>query len=120
VIDGIRNVQAGGCRTSPKDPGNSRSASGARIAGSRGHLPSNVPFQDLRVTYVPNDSHATFDKNGRFQSITFTPAIPNRKPEGAPVWPVTDSTADTILDLQVLYEGSQSRSSSLSWLLVFG
>jgi hypothetical protein len=38
-------------------------------------------------------------------SVTFTPAVLNMEEEETEFWRVTNSTADTILDLQVLYDG---------------
>jgi len=105
IVDGIQNIQPAVAgkrqkilviRDLPQVQG---------LPEGPGNCGENVPFQDISVNYIPIDSHATFDKHGNLSSITFTPAILNMKPGETQFWRVTNSTADTILDLQVLYDG---------------
>jgi len=65
-----------------------------------GNCGNGIPFQDLSVNYVPIDSSQL--DNG---VVAFSPATLHMKPEETQFWRVTNSTADTILDLQVLYDG---------------
>ncbi len=105
VVDGIQNVQPAVSglhqrilviRDQPQVQG---------AAEGPGNCGVDVPFQDISVNYVPIDSHATFDARGKLSSITFTPAILQMQTGETQFWRVTNSTADTILDLQVLYDG---------------
>jgi len=105
VVDGIQNVQPAVAglrqrlivlRDQPQIQG---------LTEAAGNCGVNVPFQDLSVNYVPIDSNATFDKQGRFESITFTPAVLQMRAGETQFWRVVNSAADTILDLQVLYDG---------------
>src|SRR4029077_6343473 len=70
-----------------------------------GNCGVNVPFQDISVNYVPIDSNETFNAKGNLTSITFTPAVLTMMTGDTEFWRVTNSAADTILDLQVLYDG---------------
>ena len=70
-----------------------------------GNCGVDVPFQDISVNYVPIDSNATFNSKGQLKGITFTPAVLRMQPGEAQFWRVVNSSADTILDLQVLYDG---------------
>jgi FtsP/CotA-like multicopper oxidase with cupredoxin domain len=70
-----------------------------------GNCGVDVPFQDISVNYVPIDSNATFNPKGQLKGITFTPAVLRMQPGETQFWRVVNSSADTILDLQVLYDG---------------
>jgi len=70
-----------------------------------GNCGVNVPFQDISVNYVPIDSNAKFNSRGKLTGITFTPAVLFMQPEETQFWRVVNSSADTIIDLQVLYDG---------------
>jgi len=105
VVDGIQNVQpaAGGhrqqlivIRDQPQVQG---------LPEGPGNCGVDVPFQDISVNYVPIDSHATFNPHGKLTGITFTPAVLTMEPGETQFWRVVNSSADTILDLQVLYNG---------------
>src|SRR6266478_675728 len=105
VVDGIQNVQPAvrGLRQRILVIRDQPQVQGA--AEGPGNCGVDVPFQDISVNYVPIDSHATFDARGKLSSITFTPAILQMQTGETQFWRVTNSTADTILDLQVLYDG---------------
>jgi len=105
IVDGIENVQPAVAglrqrliilRDQPQLQG---------LAEGPGNCGANVPFQDISVNYVPIDSNATFDSKNQFKSIAFTPAVLNMGMGEKQFWRVVNSSADTILDLQVLYDG---------------
>jgi FtsP/CotA-like multicopper oxidase with cupredoxin domain len=105
VVDGIQNVQPAVAglrqrliviRDQPQVQG---------LGEGPGNCGVDVPFQDISVNYVPIDSNATFNPGGKLKSITFTPAVLNMAAGGTEFWRVVNSSADTILDLQVLYDG---------------
>jgi FtsP/CotA-like multicopper oxidase with cupredoxin domain len=105
VVNGIQNVQPAVSglrqrilviRDQPQIQG---------LAEGPGNCGVNVPFQDISVNYVPIDSHATFNASGNLTNITFTPAVLQMRTGETQFWRVTNSAADTILDLQVLYDG---------------
>ena len=101
VVDGIQNVQPAVqglperiliIRDQPQLDG---------LAEGPGNCGNGVPFQDLSVNYVPIDSYL----NKRDGTVTFVPATLNMEPGDTEFWRVTNSSADTILDLQVIYDG---------------
>ena len=100
VVDGVQNVQPAVqglrhrilvIRDQPQLQG---------LAESAGNCGNGVPFQDISVNYVPVDSHQQQDG-----SVTFAPAVIHMETGETQFWRVTNSTADTILDLQVMYDG---------------
>jgi FtsP/CotA-like multicopper oxidase with cupredoxin domain len=104
VVDGIENVQPA---VSGLDQQILVIGDQAQIQGlgeGPGNCGVDIPFQDLTINKVPIDSHATVNSKGQTTSITFTPAT-IRMGNGPQFWRVSNSTADTILDLQVLYDG---------------
>jgi len=105
VVDGIQNVQPAvrGMRQRILVIRDQPQVQGA--AEGPGNCGVDVPFQDISVNYVPIDSHATFNSKGKLSGITFTPAVFSMMTGETQFWRVTNSTADTILDLQVLYDG---------------
>ena len=71
------------------------------IAESGGPCTSNnVPFQDITVNNVPIDSNVQNKKK-----VTFTPAVLNYEEQEPQFWRLTNSSSDTILDLQLIYDG---------------
>lgn len=101
VVDGIQNVQPAVqglrqriliMRDQPQIQG---------LAESAGNCGNGVPFQDISVNYVPIDSN----QHNKNRPVTFTPAVLQMEEADTEFWRVTNSTADTILDLQVLYDG---------------
>jgi FtsP/CotA-like multicopper oxidase with cupredoxin domain len=100
VVDGIENVQPAVqglrqrilvLRDQPQLQG---------LAEGAGNCGNGVPFQDISVNYVPIDSHQ--QQNGY---VTFTPAVLQMMPAETQFWRVTNSSADSIFDLQVMYDG---------------
>jgi FtsP/CotA-like multicopper oxidase with cupredoxin domain len=105
VVDGIQNVQpaVSGLRQRLVVIRDQPQVQG--LPEGPGNCGVNVPFQDISVNYVPVDSNATFNSRGQLTGITFTPAVLHMKAGETQFWRVVNSTADTILDLQVLYDG---------------
>jgi FtsP/CotA-like multicopper oxidase with cupredoxin domain len=105
VVDGIQNVQpeVSGLRHRILIMRDQPQVQGA--GESAGNCGVGVPFQDISVNYVPIDSNAIFNPDMTLKSITFTPAVLHMETGEMQFWRVTNSTADTILDLQVNYDG---------------
>ncbi len=100
VVDGIQNAQPAVqgltqrvlvIRDQPQMQG---------LAEGPGNCGVDVPFQDISVNYVPIDSRQ--EPSGL---VVFKPAVLQMQPGDTEFWRVTNSTADTILDLQVIYDG---------------
>ena len=105
VVDGIQNVQPA-VRGLRQRILVIRDQPQVQLASEGpGNCGVDVPFQDISVNYVPIDSHATFNSKGNLTGITFTPAVFTMMTGETQFWRVSNSTADTILDLQVLYDG---------------
>src|SRR6266404_4373606 len=100
VVDGIQNVQPAVSGLPPRILVIRDQPQLKGLEEGPGNCGNGVPFQDLSVNYVPIDS--TLLDNGL---VAFTPATFRMMPEETQYWRVTNSTADTILDLQVLYDG---------------
>jgi FtsP/CotA-like multicopper oxidase with cupredoxin domain len=65
--------------------------------------PNGIPFQDLTVNNIPNN--ATTDTTKTPPTTTYTPAVLHMEPGEKQFWRVSNSTSDTILDLQVRFDG---------------
>jgi FtsP/CotA-like multicopper oxidase with cupredoxin domain len=105
VVDGIQNIQptVAGLRQKLIVMRDQPQVQG--LPEGPGNCGVNVPFQDISVNYVPIDSNATFNPTGKLSGITFTPAVLPMQVGETQFWRVVNSSADTILDLQVLYDG---------------
>jgi FtsP/CotA-like multicopper oxidase with cupredoxin domain len=105
VVDGIENVQPAvqGLDEKILVIGDQPQVQG--LGEGPGNCGVDIPFQDLVINNVPIDSNATVNSKGQTTSITFTPAVIHMGHGNTEFWRVTNSTADTILDLQVLYDG---------------
>jgi FtsP/CotA-like multicopper oxidase with cupredoxin domain len=101
VVDGIQNVQpaVSGLRERILVIRDQPQLNG--LTEGPGNCGVDVPFQDISVNYVPIDSH----QDPVTHAVTFTPAVLSMAPGETQFWRVTNSAADTILDLQVLYDG---------------
>ena len=100
VVDGIQNVQPAVAGLRPRVLVIRDQPQLQGLAEGPGNCGNGIPFQDLSVNYVPIDS--TQLNSG---IVAFTPATLHMMPKETQFWRVTNSTADTILDLQVLYDG---------------
>ena len=105
VVDGIQNVQPAVAGLSEKLIVIRDQPQLQGLPEGPGNCGVNVPFQDISVNYVPIDSHAAFNSGGHLTGITFTPAVLFMQQGETQFWRVVNSSADTILDLQVLYDG---------------
>jgi FtsP/CotA-like multicopper oxidase with cupredoxin domain len=102
VVDGIQNVQpaVAGLPQQILVLRDQRQFQG--FGESAGGCTNGVPFQDITVNNVPIDSNQANPPSG---PVTFTPAVLNVNPGEKQFWRVTNSSADTIMDLQVQYNG---------------
>ncbi len=100
VVDGMENVQpaVSGLRHRVIVMRDQRQLNG--LGEGPGNCGVDVPFQDISVNYIPIDSHQ--DASG---NVTFTPAVLHMENGETQFWRVTNSTSDSILDLQVMYDG---------------
>lgn len=105
VVDGIQNVQPAVQNLRHRILVIRDQAQVQGLGEGAGNCGEDVPFQDITVNNVPIDSNATFDNNGNLTSITFTPAVLHMQNGETQFWRVDNTTADTILDLQVMYDG---------------
>src|SRR5579864_6307619 len=105
IVDGIENVQpaVSGLRQQVLVIGDQAQVQG--LGEGPGNCGVDVPFQDITINKVPIDSNATVNSSGQTTSITFTPATIRMSSGSTQFWRVSNSTADTILDLQVVYDG---------------
>ena len=69
------------------------------LAEGAGGDPGGIPFRDLTINNIPND--AMTDANNL---TTYTPAVLHMEAGEKQFWRVSNSTADTILDLQVQFD----------------
>jgi FtsP/CotA-like multicopper oxidase with cupredoxin domain len=101
VVDGIQNVQPAvqGLRHRILVIRDQPQLNG--LGEGAGNCGVDVPFQDISVNYVPIDSH----QDPLTGNVTFTPAVLHMQNGEMQFWRVTNSTSDTILDLQVNYDG---------------
>jgi FtsP/CotA-like multicopper oxidase with cupredoxin domain len=101
VVEGINNVQpaVSGLRQQILVIRDQPQVQG--LGEGAGGCINGVPFQDITVNNVPIDSNQAVPGG----PVTFTPAVLNMQPGESQFWRVTNSSADTILDLQVQYDG---------------
>jgi FtsP/CotA-like multicopper oxidase with cupredoxin domain len=104
VVDGIQNVQPAvqGLRERILVIRDQPQVQGAGESG--GNCGNGIPFQDISVNYIPVDSQVTTHADGSM-TVNYTPAVLHMDKGETQFWRVTNSTADTILDLQVIYDG---------------
>ena len=99
IVDGIQNVQPAVQGLSQRllivRDQTSIFGAGAEVM----NCGNGIPFQDLSVNYVPIVSFQNSDG-----SIGFTPAVLHMQQGATEFWRVVNSAADTILDLQVMYD----------------
>jgi len=71
------------------------------LAEGAGGCVNGVPFQDITVSNVPIDSN----QQDSSRTVTFTPAVLNMLPGETQFWRVSNSSSDSILDLQEQFDG---------------
>ena len=64
--------------------------------------PVETPNLDLSLNYIPENANT----NTTTGVTTFTPAVLNMRPGETQFWRICNCTADTILDLQLLFNGT--------------
>lgn len=100
VVDGIQNVQpaVAGLRQRVLVLRDQPQLQG--LAEGPGNCGNGVPFQDISANYVPVNSYQ--ESNG---FVTFTPGTLQMASGETQFWRVSNGSADTILDLRVVYDG---------------
>ena len=106
VVDGIEDVQpaVSGLRhriLMIRDQPTIQSFQG--LAEGAGGDPNGVPFQDLTINNIT--TNALTDTSKMPYATSYTPAVIHMEPGETQFWRVSNSTADTILDLQLQYDG---------------
>jgi FtsP/CotA-like multicopper oxidase with cupredoxin domain len=105
VVDGIENVQpaVSGLRHRIiflRDQPTVQSLQTPPVTESPGGTPNGVPFQDLTVNNITTNTFT--DANG---NTSYTPAILHMEPGEKQFWRVSNSSSDTIIDLQLQFDG---------------
>jgi len=101
VVDGIQNVQpaVSGLRHRIIVVRDQTQLNG--LAEGPGGCTNDIPFEDITVNNIPIDSHQSVPGG----PVTFTPAVLHMMSGEKQFWRVTNSSSDTILDLQVQFDG---------------
>jgi FtsP/CotA-like multicopper oxidase with cupredoxin domain len=101
VVDGIQNVQpaVSGLRHRIIVVRDQTQLQG--LTEGPGGCTNDIPFEDISVNNIPIDSHQAVAGG----PVTFTPAVLHMKTGEKQFWRVTNSASDSILDLQVQFDG---------------
>jgi FtsP/CotA-like multicopper oxidase with cupredoxin domain len=104
VVDGIEDVQPAVSELRQRilvlrDQPTAQSLLTPPVNESPGGTPNGVPFQDLTVNNITTNTFT--DANG---NTSYTPAVLHMEPGEKQFWRVSNSTSDTIVDLQVQYD----------------
>src|SRR5229473_3837359 len=107
VVDGIEDIQpaVSGLRhriLMIRDQNTIQFTTQNLMEGAGGD-PNGIPFQDLTINNIPNN--ATTDTTKTPPTTTYTPAVLHMEAGEKQFWRVSNSTSDTILDLQVQFDG---------------
>jgi FtsP/CotA-like multicopper oxidase with cupredoxin domain len=105
VVDGIENVQpaVSGLRHRILVIRDQNTIQNATVPESPGGTPDGVPFQDVTINNISTNTTTDTTKNPYV--TTYTPAILHMEPGEQQFWRVTNSASDTILDLQLQFDG---------------
>jgi FtsP/CotA-like multicopper oxidase with cupredoxin domain len=107
VVDGIENIQpaVSGLRhrilVVRDQPTVQNQEQG--LGESAGGTPNGIPFQDVTINNI--STNTTTDTSQNPPVTTYTPAILHMEPGEKQFWRVTNSASDSILDLQVQFDG---------------
>jgi FtsP/CotA-like multicopper oxidase with cupredoxin domain len=109
VVDGIENIQpaVSGLRQRIlviRDQPTVQSLQNPPVGEGSGGDPNGAPFQDVTVNNITTNT--TTNTNVNPPVTTYTPAILHMEPGEQQFWRVSNSTSDTILDLQVQFDGA--------------
>ena len=101
VVDGIQNIQpaVSGLRQRILVIRDQPQAQG--LPEGSGGCVNGVPFQDITVNHVNIDSNQPASGG----PVTFTPAVLSMLPGATEFWRVSNSSSDSILDLQLQFDG---------------
>jgi FtsP/CotA-like multicopper oxidase with cupredoxin domain len=107
VVDGIEDIQpaVSGLRHRiliVRDQNTIQFTNNNLMEGAGGD-PNGIPFQDLTINNIPNN--ATTDTTKTPPVTTYTPAVLHMEPGEKQFWRVSNSASDSILDLQVQFDG---------------
>jgi len=107
VVDGIEDIQpaVAGLRhriLMIRDQATIQSLQTPPVTEGSGGDPNGVPFQDLTINNITTNTFTDTTKNPSVTS--YTPAILHMEPGEKQFWRVSNSTADTIVDLQVQFD----------------
>src|SRR5216684_6258633 len=107
VVDGIEDIQAAVSglrhRSQMIRDENTIQFTTQNLMEGAGWDPNGIPFQDLTINNIPNN--ATTDTTKTPPTTTYTPAVLHMEAGEKQFWRVSNSTSDTILDLQVQFDG---------------
>lgn len=101
VVDGIQNIQpaVSGLRQRILMIRDQTQVQG--LGEGAGGCVNDVPFQDISINNVPIDSNQQVSGG----PVTFTPAVLHMLPGETQFWRVSNSSSDSIIDLQVQFDG---------------
>jgi len=105
VVDGIENVQpaVSGLRHRILVVRDQPTAQSATVPESAGGTPDGVPFEEITINNISTNTTTDTTKNPPV--TTYTPAVLHMEPGEKQFWRVTNSSSDTILDLQQRFDG---------------
>ena len=108
VVDGIENVQPAVSELPQRililrDQPTVQSLQNPPVTESPGGDPNGVPFQDLTVNNITTNT--TTDTTQNPYVVTYTPAVLTMQTGDKEFWRISNSSSDSILDLQVQYDG---------------
>jgi len=106
VVDGIENVQpaVSNLRHRILVVRDQNTIQNATVPESPGGTPNGVPFQDVTINNI--STNTTTDTTQNPPVTTYTPAILHMEPGEQQFWRVTNSSSDTILDLQLQFDSA--------------
>src|SRR5229473_4258367 len=108
VVDGIEDIQpaVSGLRhriLMIRDQATIQSLQTPPVTEGSGGDPNGVPFQDLTINNITTNTLTDTTKTP--PTTGYTPAILHMEPGEKQFWRASNSTSDTVLDLQVQFDG---------------
>jgi FtsP/CotA-like multicopper oxidase with cupredoxin domain len=105
VVDGIEDIQPAISDLRHRilmirDQPTAQSLQTPPVTEGAGGDPNGVPFQEITINNITTNTFT--DASGR---TTYTPAVLHMEPGEKQFWRVSNSTSDSILDLQVQFDG---------------
>ena len=107
VVDGIENVQPAVSNLRHRillvrDQPTTQSLT-QNVGEGSGNDPNGVPFQEITINNITTNTTTDITQNPPV--TTYTPAILHMEPGEEQFWRFSNSSSDTILDLQYLFDG---------------